>query len=129
VGRDSGKQIESRPIFGRSSKKLPFRSRRQAVDRRSGVSQRLRSPLSKAWSVALTARGAQRETVVATCGRCLCALPPKIGRDFNLLAGIAAHPGFLRRDRHSFFDACGIVSANFAPMRSFSGVMILPRAV
>src|SRR6266849_446900 len=36
----------------------------------------------------------------------------EIGRDVDLLAGIAAHPGFLRRDSHTFFDAGGIVGAN-----------------
>jgi len=33
-------------------------------------------------------------------------------RDVDLLAGIAAHPGFLRRDGHSFFEADGIMGAN-----------------
>ena len=42
---------------------------------------------------------------------------------------IAADPRFLLRDGHAFGDGRGIVRANFAPMRSFSGVMILPRAV
>src|SRR5216684_6090478 len=36
----------------------------------------------------------------------------EIGRDVDLLAGIAAHPGFLRRDSHTFFDAGGIMRAN-----------------
>ncbi len=33
-------------------------------------------------------------------------------RHFDFLAGIAAHPGFLSGDGHSFFDAGGIVGAN-----------------
>src|SRR6266849_347119 len=36
----------------------------------------------------------------------------EIVRHIDLLAGIAAHPGFLRRDGHAFLDACGIVGAN-----------------
>src|SRR5437879_1709863 len=38
---------------------------------------------------------------------------PEIRWHFNLLAGIAAHPGFLRGDGHSFFDGSRVVRANF----------------
>ena len=54
----------------------------------------------------------------------------KVVRDFARAGRPRAiGPGFLRGDRHSFLNRGGIVGANFAPMRSLSGVMILPRAV
>src|SRR5256886_9459271 len=38
---------------------------------------------------------------------------PEIRWHVNLLSGIAAYPGFLRGDGHSFLDGCGVVRANF----------------
>src|SRR2546429_9749408 len=38
---------------------------------------------------------------------------PKVRWHVNLLSGIAAYPGFLRGDGHSFLDGCGVVRANF----------------
>src|SRR5712691_8657613 len=37
----------------------------------------------------------------------------EIVRDINFFATVAAYPGFLSRDGHSFFDASGIMCANF----------------